>query len=87
MNSKHLRYKAMKHDLPYICEYSVHIFFWNLAKKNWGVCIIWNKVGTVPPPNKMIPSRVKEWGAKHMLSELQLQDLIIARSRQRESLG
>ena len=27
-------------------------FFRNLAKKNWGVRIIWNKVGTAPSPNK-----------------------------------
>ena len=27
-------------------------FFRNLAKKNWGAHIIWNNVGTAPPPNK-----------------------------------
>ena len=27
-------------------------FFRNLAKKNWGACNIWNKVGTAPPQNK-----------------------------------
>ena len=62
-------------------------FFWNLAKKNWGACIIWNKVGTAAPPNKMIPSHVKEWSANHVLSRVWLQDLIITRSQQKKSLG
>ena len=73
--------------IPYIHEYPAHIFFRNLAKKNWGARIIWNRVGTAPPPNKMIPSRVKEWSVNHVLSGLWVQDLDIARSRQRKSLG
>ena len=59
-------------------------FFRNLAKKNWGARIIWNKVGTALPPNKMIPSCIKELSANHMLSRQWLQDVIITRSRKKK---
>ena len=39
-------------------------FFWNLAKKNCGAHIIWNKIDTAPPSNK--------WSCHSLRSEVRI---------------
>ena len=51
---KIIRYQHIHKIIPYTVYTRIFhtYFFWNLAKKNRGVHIIWNKVGTAPPSNK-----------------------------------
>ena len=64
-----------------------HIFFPEFSKEKLG-CTHYLKQGWYCSASKqMIPSHVKEWSANHVLSRLLLQDLVIARSRQKKSLG
>ena len=64
-----------------------HTFFMGFSEEKLG-CTHYFKQGWYCSTSKqMIPSRVKEWSANHVLSRLLLQDLVIARSRQKKSLG
>ena len=63
------------------------IFFPEFSEEKLG-CAQYLKQGWYRSISKqMIPSRVKEWSANNVLSRLWLQDLVIARSRRKKSLG
>ena len=62
------------------------IFFPEFSEEKLG-CVHYLKQGWYSSACKqMILSRIKEWSANHVLSRLLLQDLVIARSRQKKSL-
>ena len=64
-----------------------HIFFPEFSEEKLG-CAHYLKQGWYCSASKqLIPSRVKERSVNHVLSRLLLQDLVIARSRQKKSLG
>ena len=63
------------------------IFFLEFSEEKLG-CAHYLKQGWYCSASKqMIPSYVKEWSANHVLSRLLLQDLVIACSWQKKSLG
>ena len=65
----------------------LRIFFPEFTEEKMG-CVHYLKQRWYCSASKqMIPLRVKESSANHMLSTLWLQDLVIARSRQKKSLG
>ena len=74
---------------PIYCIYTniQRIFFPEFSEEKLG-CAHYLKQGWYCSASKQNdPAHVKEWSANHVLSGLWLQHLIIARSRQRKSLG
>ena len=63
------------------------IFFPEFCEEKPGYAQYSNQGWYRSASKQMIPSRVKEWSAYHVLGRLWLQDLVIARSRRKKSLG